>query len=326
MQPEHAIIETNRFFRNFPSMKFAIEFFFFALFCFVARLFPLRGAQRFGKALGTMAFPLMKWRRTIAFENLQSAFPEKSEAELISIGLGTFQNLGITLAEFLWFPRLTEEKIKRLVKFENLDLVHQKLAQNKGLILMSGHFGNWELLGLALALIVKHPITLIIQPQLNPFVNQEINQLRCLLGNRVVPMKNCMREVFSQLKSGRIVGILADQSGPRDGLYVEFFNRFTSICRGPAFFALQTGAPILIGYMIRQHDLTYQCKIQELQSNDLHGYTDENLEELTRRHVRLLETSIRQYPDHWLWTHRRWKYCWEKETKEIPQETLVEFN
>ena len=183
------------------------------------------------------------------------------------------------------------------------------------MVMLSGHFGNWELIAFAVAHQSGLPFTIIVQTQSNRAVDRVINRHRCLLGNRVVPMGISVRETIRTLRSGGIVAIAPDQSGPEEGVFVDFFGRNVATHQGPAAFSLRTGAPMQMGFIIRVDDGRYKVVLEEISTEPLTGDSDENILELTRRHTALLERYIRLYPDHWLWMHRRWKHTWESVQK-----------
>ena len=289
-------------------MKHYIEFVLFQAFKLTILSLPLKSAQRLGSYVGSLAFSLCTSRREIALENLRHAFPEKSEHECRAIARGAFRNYGITFAELLWFPNLNDERIRRLVQVQNAELATTAYRNGKGLVMLSGHFGNWELNALATPYLMQLPTTIIVQTQSNELVDNVINRHRCLFGNRVVPMGMSVREIIRTLESGGVVAIAPDQSAAMEGAFVEFFGRKVATHKGPAAFALRFGAPLQIGFTLRKPDGTYSIVIEEIRTSDLTDNSEANIVELTRRHTALLEKYIRMYPDHWLWMHRRWKH------------------
>jgi len=288
-----------------------VEFFFFQLVKWCVLVLPLRSAQRLGMYVGSVCFHLISSRRRIALDNLRHAFPELSDAELITIAKGAFRNYGISLIELLWFPNLTDDILRKLVTVKNMHMMTDGYARGKGMIMLSGHFGNWELIAFGVAHMSKLPFTIIVKTQANKLVDEVVNAHRCLFGNRVVPMGISIREILKTLAAGNIVAIAPDQSGSVEGPFVEFFGRKVATHQGPAAFALRTGAPLQMGFMLRQEDGTYEVVLEEIETSDLKEYSDANVLELTRRHTALLEKYIRSYPDHWLWMHRRWKHMWD---------------
>lgn len=271
-------------------------------------LLPLHTAQRFGRMVGTIAYHLAASRRRIAIDNLCHAFPEKSKQEIETIAKGSFRNYGIAMMEFLWFPNLTDEHCARLVKVNNAEILKKGFLRGKGMVMLSGHFGNWELVAFGVALLCKLPFSIIVQTQSNMLVDKVINEHRCLRGNKVIPKGMSVREIIKTLHNGGIIAIAPDQSGTMEGAFVDFFGRRVATHQGPAVFALRTGAPLQIGFMMRQSDWSYNVLLEEIQTDDIAEFTDDHVLELTRRHTALLEQYIRAYPDHWLWMHRRWKH------------------
>ncbi|MGA2625286.1 MAG: lysophospholipid acyltransferase family protein [Bacteroidota bacterium] len=293
-------------------MKHYFEFAIFQVFRWCVLLLPLKSAQRLGGYLGSLAFHLYTPRKNIALENLRHAFPDKTEEELRKIAQGAFRNYGIALVELLWFPNLDDKALRRLVEIENLELMKAAYARGKGLIMLSGHFGNWELIALAMGYLSKLPITIIVQTQANKLVDDVINRNRCLLGNRVVPMGMSVREIIRTLDEGGVVAIAPDQSGAMEGAFVNFFGRSVATHKGPAVFALRSGAPVQMGFITRKPGGRYTVVLEEIPTGDLTDNTEESVVELTRRHTALLEKYVRMHPDHWLWMHRRWKHTQEQ--------------
>jgi len=135
-----------------------------------------------------------------------------------------------------------------------------------------------------------------------------VDGIRARFGNQVVPMGIGTRNVVKALHEKRIVGLLGDQSGPKESVFVEFFGRPAATHRGVAALALKHRTPIVMLLLLRLPDETYVTLSEEVDFSDLTEYSEENIRELTQRHVFLLERYIRQYPDQWLWMHRRWKH------------------
>jgi KDO2-lipid IV(A) lauroyltransferase len=290
------------------AMRKRLEYFFFQLFRWFVLALPLKSAQRLGYYLGGIAYRAVGGRRRIAMDNLRHAFADVPEVEIRRIAKGAFRNLAISLIELLWFPNLTESGLAKLVRIRNPESVTDAHALGKGMIFLTGHFGNWELGALAVGHLTKIPITIVVQTQNNEFVNDVVNRHRTLFGNRVVPRGVGIREIIRVLQDRGAIAIAPDQSGPMEGPYVEFFGRNVSAHQGPAVFALRTGAPMRMGFMIRQNDGTYEIVFEEIDVSDLGKYTEETMLEVTRRYTAILERYIRRYPDHWLWLHRRWKH------------------
>lgn len=270
-------------------------------------MLPLNIARGFGSMIGMTAYFFLKSRRSIAHDNLRHAFPDKSDSELRSIAKGSFRNFGISMAELLWFPRMTDDILNATLQSVNFHKVKEATEKGKGLIVLSGHFGNWELIASGIARLSRIPFTIIVQRQSNRLIDAVINRHRCMYGNSVVPMGISVREILTTLQAGGVIAIAPDQSAPKEGVYVNFFGREVATHQGPAVFALRCRSPILMGFLVRQDNGSYRCFIEEVEFSDISGNDNAAVLELTQRHTACLEDYIRRYPDHWLWMHRRWK-------------------
>ncbi|CUS98915.1 KDO2-lipid IV(A) lauroyltransferase [Candidatus Kryptobacter tengchongensis] len=288
-------------------MKNYIEYILFKFFVLLSNLLPFRVSQRLGKALGIFAYHFIPYRKKVALDNLRKSFPEKSEKDIAKILKMAYVNFFITIFEFMNFQKLKPDDFKKMVTIENFNYVIEGLNKGCGLILMSGHFGNWELSAVVSGLEIGKPLNIIVKRQRNKFVDEEINKWRCLFGNKVIPMERAFRESLKILSEGGIVALLADQSAPKEGLYVDFLGRPASTFAGPAVMSLKTGAPIVMGFAVRDRGFNYRLIFEKV---DFEPSEDEgeNVLKLTQIHTSILEKYIRLYPDHWLWFHRRWKH------------------
>jgi KDO2-lipid IV(A) lauroyltransferase len=290
------------------KIKQIVEFIIFQCLGFMIRLLPLGLIHRTGYVLARLAYPLLKSRREVAFRNLRNAFPDMERQERERIAFHSFQNISATFVELLWFQNFTKERIKQRVSIDNLDLLEQLLEKKKGIVLLNAHFGNWELAVQAVAVYTNISLRAIAKPQSNVLVDRLINQWRELFGVKVVHMGVSVREILRTLHQGGIIVLVADQTAPKESVAVEFFGRRVPTFQGPAVFCLKTGAPIVLGCAVRQQDGNYKMHLVHVPSDDLVGCSDENILELTQRHVRMTEEIIRQYPEQWMWTHKRWKH------------------
>ena len=286
----------------------AIEFYLYMTLRAVARRLPYRQVGRLGGTLGRLVFRLTPIRKRVTLENLRHAFPEKTEVERHGIARGAYANFGTALLESFWVGGNSPDEVMRRVTYKGDERAMTLAREGKGYIILSGHFGSWELFGVSLGLHFGKPILVVVQDQRNSRINAVVDADRCRHGNRTVPMSQSVREVLGALAGGSILGILADQSGPKDSAVVDFFGRPAATHRGVAAFSIKLNAPIFMAFAVRQTDGTYTVEMEELDRSDIGGSTDEKVEELTRRHVALFERYVRKYPDHWLWMHKRWKH------------------
>ncbi len=264
--------------------------------------------QSFTRILADFSFYVLRVRRKVALENLRHAFPEQPESWIRRIARQSQHGLFLSMFEFLYSRKFTAEEIKQHVSITNVDVIWNAFRRNRGVIFMTGHFGNWELLAIATMLHINSSGVIIVKKQKNHFIDKMINDLRTGHTNRIVYMKESVREIIKTLGKNGVVAMIADQSAPRDSVYVPFFGREVATFAGPAYFALRTGAPILMGLTIRRPDGGYDAIFEEVQSEDLQDASKENIRELTARHTAVLEKYIHEHPDHWLWQHKRWKH------------------
>ncbi|MBI2427264.1 MAG: lysophospholipid acyltransferase family protein [Ignavibacteriales bacterium] len=278
----------------------------------ILRLFilalPFRGVQLFGRAFGSFIFHVIPIRKELVLSNLRHAFPEKSEQEIRSTALKNFQNIFETFFETFWIQRMTEKHLRSIVRIPELKTIDEILKRGKGLVMLSGHISNWEMMALVVGLMSDHPLQIIVKKQHNPSVDRLMNRLRTKFNNTVVDMDHAPREILKRLREHGVIAMLADQSGPEEGLFIDYFGRPTSTHVGPAVFALRTQAPVLMTYGVRNTDGTFDVSFEEVDTSDLTGTDDEKIRTITERHVNLLEKFVRRYPDQWLWMHKRWKH------------------
>lgn len=269
---------------------------------------PLRIVQRLGAAAGTLLGTVLGYRRSVTMDNLHNAFPEFDEHKLRDIARGSFRSVGTALFEFVYFPRLDSKRINELVQIGNAELVERVFSRGKGIILLTAHFGNWELLAQSVPARTGIPVHVIVKLQSNRRVDKHINDWRTMLGNIAVPMENSVRELLKALKEKKAVGMVGDQAAAKESNVVRFFGRDVQTFEGPAMFSLKMGAPLLVGFAVRQPNGTYVAEFHEVPSDDLGAYTPQNVTELTRRHVAITEAVIREHPEQWMWMHKRWKH------------------
>jgi Kdo2-lipid IVA lauroyltransferase/acyltransferase len=278
-------------------------------FSLFINLLPEDFALWVGRQLGRMVFYLDRRHRKVALENLRTAFgQEKNGRELYAIAQRTFQNLGMMTVEFFRIPRMDAETFKKRVKIEGLEKALSLLEKKKGALLLIGHFGNWELMGL-MSKVIGNPIMVIAKPmKKNRWVDQYISEIRNAAGLEVISNIRASRKVMQALSQNRVVGILIDQRAKRsEGIWVDFFGRKAPTTPGLAVLAMKTGAPVLPVFMIRNgfqnHRLLIKEPLQLVHTRDIKKDVEAN----TQLFNDTLESMIRQYPDQWFWVHQRWE-------------------
>jgi len=269
---------------------------------------PRPVALKVGQGVGTLARVLLPHLRRHAEINLRLAFPELDDRARRRIQRGTFRNLGRLLGEVSRFPRLNRENISSVVVYQGLDHFLAAEAQGRGVILLTGHLGAWELSVYAHS-IYGHPMSFLARRVDNPLVERLAESYRARYGNRSIDKRGSLREVLKTLKAGGVVGILADLNTSREeGVFCDFFGLPACSTAGIATLALRTGAVVLPGYIIwdeaaRIHRLCFEPPIETIST----GNQKEDVAANTARYTQAIEQIIRRSPDQWLWIHRRWR-------------------
>jgi KDO2-lipid IV(A) lauroyltransferase len=195
-----------------------------------------------------------------------------------------------------------------MVHFDKPELVREAYEEGKGLLLLTAHFGNWELLAQCIIAVFGFPVSFIVKTQSNRFIDRRVNKRRTRLGNKTIPMETSLREVLRALREGEAIGLVADQAAPKENVPVEFFGTMVPTHQGPSVFSLKMGSPIVAIFSVRKPDGSFDMLVTRVPSEDLKGYDEAKATELTRRHVKITEDIIRQFPDQWMWMHKRWKH------------------
>jgi len=290
------------------TMSHGVEYLLLRLLAGLFELLPHRAAVRLGERFGRAANNIWLSRHRVIIENLRIAFgDEMSASEREELARDVFGNIGKSLAEISRAPRLTRDRILKMVDSEGEETFQEALDYGRGAVLTGSHFGNWELMG-AYVNALGFPVDFMVKSQHNPYVDRYLTGLRQSLGVRVIHSERGMMEVIRALKENRQVAIVSDQHAGSQGIIVKFFGRLVSVPRAPATLAVRTGAPIITGHILRRPDFTHYCIFQKPVYPRLDADREEEILRLTRLFTGRIEETVRRHPDQWLWTHRRFKY------------------
>ena len=270
---------------------------------------PLPLSVDLGSGMGSAAYHLFPGRRAMALGNLKAAFGNSySQQEYEAILKKLFQHLGMTLMEVARFPRMDERYLARWIEIapENKERLERAQSKKHGIILLTAHFGNWEL-GSIVSALSGFPVLVLAREQGWPKLNRLLVQYRESKGCRVVTKGFPIRELIQGLEVGRIIGILADQDGGRNGVLNPFFGRLASTAPGAIALGLKTGAPILPAFVVRRRGAAHTVILEEPLQIPEEGSLDERVQKGIALYLQVLEQYIRRSPHQWLWLHRRWK-------------------
>lgn len=294
------------------AKKKPYRFFLYLLFRLLAGvvfLMPRKMILSFAKRLGWIAFYLVPRQRRKAVENLSFAYAgSKTPEEINSLARGVFENFAITAADILRFSKLNRTKVLQIVDTGNAFKVYDAvLAEGKGLISVTAHLGNWELLAGVFGLNGYSGAVLARRIYYEPY-NRWVVGLRAAMKVPTIYRDESSREILKRLLRGEIIGLLPDQDiDSLKGIFIPFFGKSAYTPVAPARLSLASGAPILPNFMVRTAYDRYRIVLGEIIRPRTDVPRDEAMRLMTENWMQQFEKMIRAYPDQWGWVHDRWK-------------------
>ncbi len=265
-------------------------------------------ARAIGALVGSLAFTLFGRLRRVGLQNLSLAYPTWTAQQRQAALKTVYRNLGYQLAEFCLMSGYTAMQASRFVEYEGLERYLAARARGKGVLVVTGHLGAWELSSFYHSL-VGYPMGLVIRRLDNPLVDAFVNRIRCLHGNRVIHKDDFARGLIASMRAGETVGILMDTNmTPPQGIFVPYFGVDACTGAGLARIALKTDAAVLPGFLLwdearRKYVLRFGECMELLRT----GNADADIRANTAAFTRAIEDAVRRNPEQWLWMHRRWK-------------------
>lgn len=268
---------------------------------------PERVAERAAAALAGLAGGPLGVRRETVERNLRIAFPEAADEWVRETAVATYRHLGREAAAILRLSKVPPGEVVERTITPGFDELMETLGEGKGALLVTGHYGNWEIAAAAVA-ARGVPISAIVRRQRNRLFDVRLDAVRRRLGVETIDQRSAPKEVPRLLRAGGVVGIVADQDARRAGIFVPFFGRPASTARGPALFALRLGAPVFVAVARRLpgEEVRYELASERLQIPAT-GVLEDDLHTLTAAIAAHLEREIRVAPEQYFWFHRRWK-------------------
>jgi len=290
-----------------PTLRHRIEYLAYRSLVGVLRALPERIALRLGEGLGWTAGFVFRIRWTTVMDHLRHAFPEAGPSWRRRVAAGSFRHMGREAVATFRLGTMDQAEVRARTEVVGFDAFKESLAAGNGVMVITGHFGNWEVGGASLA-CRGVPLDVVAQRQRNPLFDVDLNENRRRLGMTPVERRDAPKRVLRSLREGRAVAIVGDQNLRRGGVFVEFFGRRAATARGAAVFALRTGSPIFLGVAVREPGFPQRYRVSLTPVEFLpSGDRDADAIRLTQLHARYLEEQVKAQPEQYFWQHRRWK-------------------
>lgn len=279
-----------------------------ALIGWPAAHLPLGVGLWVGRRLGDLACWALPGRRAVVRQNLALAFGRERSAEEITLLCRlSFQHLGMTAVETCAFFFVPLDRLRSLVRVEGMDHLRSAMARGRGALLLTAHFGNWELLATS-HILTGYPLSVVVRPLDHPLLNRLVARLRARSGAEMIEKRRALPSVLAALGRGRMVGILLDQnSSRREGVFVPFFGVLASTSKSLALLALKTGAPVVPVFIHREPDGHHRVVVSPELPMASTGDRERDFITATAAFTRAIEEAVRRRPEQWFWAHRRWK-------------------
>jgi KDO2-lipid IV(A) lauroyltransferase len=257
-----------------------------------------------GRRLGDVLWWALPRRRAVVLDNLERSFGgERSPAELRRLGRRSFQHVGMNVVEVCRYVLRPTHVMLSRVRVEGREQLEAAAAHGRGVLILTAHFGNWELLAAAHGL-TGLPLSIVTRPLDHPLLDDLAARFRRRSGAELIVKRQAVREVLTALRRKRMVGILLDQNATRaEGVFVPFFGSLACTSKGLALLALRTGAPVVPVFLRREphgrHCMDVGTALPPPEDGQVTSYTT--------TFNRVLEAAIRRAPEQWLWMHDRWR-------------------
>ncbi|HZD33244.1 MAG TPA: lysophospholipid acyltransferase family protein [Candidatus Angelobacter sp.] len=289
-------------------MLYRLQYWPVLVFVRFVGMLPRRMAHGVGLLIAAIAYHFHPRLRRVGMRNLEMAFPEKSVRERRKILRGVYRSLGRLLSEFCLFPSYTRENVGEIATYQGFENFEAAEKRGKGVLFLTGHFGGWEV-GSFYHSLQGHPMSIVVRPIDNPFVDALVTHYRTLRGNSLMGNQGFARGLLAAMEKNETVGILMDTNmTPPQGVFADFFGIPACTAVGIARVALHTDAAVIPAFtiwdpVVGKYRVEFSPAIELIRTNDREADAVVN----TARFNRVFEDYVRKYPEQWLWVHRRWK-------------------
>ena len=257
-------------------------------------------------ALYFIVFHIVGYRKAVVYENLRKSFPDHTEEQLDEICKRYYRYLCDLLMESLKTITWTEKDVRKRVTMKNADLLDELYQKEKSILIVMGHLGNWEWAGPCFSLNCKHQLFVVYHPLSNPYFEKLFVKSRTKFNTKIIPRANTLRSMIANKKLISATALIADQAPTpiHTAVWMDFMNQDTPVFNGPEKLAKMLDYPVVYMHVSRVKRGYYEVRPTLLFEEP--GESGEL--EITHEFNRILEKGIREQPETWLWSHRRWKH------------------
>lgn len=285
----------------------AVLYYIFSIFAWLISLLPLSILYVFSYLLFFLFYYFPGYRKEVVYKNLRNSFPDKSESELKSISRRFYKHLADMFIEGIKLRHMSEKQLRRRFKYINPELVNSYYDKKQDAIAAFGHYGNWEWI-IGMHKFINYHVLTVYKPLHNKYFDRYFFNIRSKYGMEILPMASILRRIISCSNEGinTITALVADQTPPRKEIHhtINFLNQETPVYLGVEKIASRFNMAVFF-YNIRKVKRGYYEVEAELITDKPQELKEH---ELTRMHMERLEMLIREKPEYWLWSHRRWKH------------------
>jgi KDO2-lipid IV(A) lauroyltransferase len=267
---------------------------------------PWRALPPLATILGWLWATVVPVRRSLMHHNLALAFPGRDRAWRTRVIRACCRHFVLTGLEMFWLPRMDRDWVRGHVRVNDPGLPARLRERGRGVICVGGHYGNWEVIGAALA-VEDQPLSYIVKRVADPLLDRLLNDSRRSVGAEIIYTREAGRQVLKHLKRNRLVAFLSDQDARDRGVFVDFLGHPASTPQGAAVYALRLGAPLMFMHDRRVADGHHEVELLEIPLEPHWTLCDDHIRLLTQRYTDLLAGRITAEPEQWFWMHRRWK-------------------
>ncbi len=283
-----------------------IGFFSFIFFEKLISVLPFSFLYILSDFIYFVLFYIVKYRKEVILKNLRNSFPNKKNIEISIHHKNYMKIMADLIVESVKSSHLTEKEILNKFEIKNSELIDELYKKKKSIFLACGHTGSWELSAMIIPLITKYKVYAIYQPQTNPYFDTYIKKIRSTFGLNLISSQHSYRKFIENKNELTLNYILADQSPSKDGdnHWTTFLNQETAFFTGLEKMSKSLDFAVVFLRIIRKQRGKYIIEFELLTDNP----KETKKSEISEMYVHALEKLIQQYPDNWLWSHRRWKH------------------